>query len=84
MVASSEQLRHRSNVSNTVPMQKWVDPSSGSNPSMVASSVPVLGTSQLRHRSKVWSVKTLKSRSVKTIKSHGLDRVEVQAREKSF
>ena len=53
MVASSEQLRHRSNVSNTVPMQKWVDPSSGSNPSMVASSVPVLGTSQFRHRSNV-------------------------------
>ena len=57
---------------DTVPMQKWVDPSwkAGSNPSMVASSVPVLGTSQLRHRSKVWSVKTLKSRSVKTLKSH--------------
>ena len=40
----------------TLPILKWMDPSSGSNPSMVASSVPILGTSQLRYRSNVPNV----------------------------
>ena len=40
----------------TLPILKWMDPSSGSNPSMVASSVPILGTSQLRYRSNVSNV----------------------------
>ena len=37
----------------TLPMLKWVDPSSGSNPSMVVSSIPTLGTAQLRHKNNV-------------------------------